>query len=118
MNQAIPHAKAGKLVHSAQKSLWSKFIQWASGQEENRFLWLALGIVGHGCVFTIITMLVVVFTGNHFIFMPFAIAAMAMTVVSNLAALPTKYTIPIFFFSLLIDLLIIISSVAMAIGAA
>ena len=88
-------------------SLWKRFIAWATGQEENRFLWLTIGIAGHGFVFTIITTMIIVFTGNHFIFWPFAIAAMAMCLISNLAALPTKITIPILFFSLLIDVVII-----------
>ena len=84
-----------------------RFINWANSQEKNRFLWLALGIVGHGCVLTIITMMSIMFAGNNFIYWPFAIAAMTMTVVSNLAALPTKYTIPVFFLSIIIDLTII-----------
>ena len=93
-------------------SPWKQFIAWAKGQEENRLLWLALAIVGHGCIITIMTMLAIIFSGNLFIFWPFAIAAMAITVVSNLAALPTKITIPIFFFSILIDLVIIASCIA------
>lgn len=90
-----------------RNSLWKKFINWADGQEENRFGWTAFAIAGHGCVFTIITSMMVLFTGNHFIFWPFVIAAMAACVVVNLAAMPTKITIPVFFFSLLIDLVII-----------
>lgn len=86
---------------------WKKFINWCDQQEQSRFLWLAIGVVGHGCVFTIITIVAVLLSGNNFIFWPFAIAAMGMTLVTNLAALPTKITIPVFFFSLLIDLVII-----------
>jgi hypothetical protein len=41
---------------------------------------------------------------------------MAMTVVTNLAAMPTRVTIPIFFLSVLIDLGIIIASIAMALA--
>lgn len=115
MNHAI-QSTATHLVQQSRKSLWSRFIQWANSQEENRFLWLSIGIVGHGCVITIITMLVVMFTGNNFIFWPFAIAAMAMTVVTNLAAMPTRVTIPVFFLSVLIDLGIIIASIAMALA--
>jgi hypothetical protein len=89
-------------------SSWKKFIDWTKKQEEDRFLWMAIAIGGHGCFFTIITLLMILFTGNHFIFWPFAIAAMAVTVVTNLAALPTIITIPIFFLSLLMDIVIII----------
>ncbi len=108
MGTAIEQKKILVGSNDATFSLWKRFIKWAEGQEENRFFWLAIGIVGHGCVFTIITMMVVLSTGNNFIYWPFAIAAMAMTVVSNLAALPTKITIPIFFLSLLIDAVIIL----------
>lgn len=86
---------------------WSRFINWADGQENNRLLWTALAIAGHGCVVTIITMATILLTGNNFIFWPFALAAMTMCVVVNLAAMPTKITIPVFFFSLLIDIVII-----------
>ena len=89
-------------------TVWKKFLAWAEKQEENRFTWTAIGVAGHGCFFTIITTLMILFTGNHFMFWPFAIAAMAMVVVTNLAALPTKITIPVFFFSLLIDAVIIV----------
>jgi hypothetical protein len=37
---------------------------------------------------------------------------MGMCLVTNLAALPTKITLPIFFLSLVIDLAIIISGIA------
>jgi hypothetical protein len=92
-------------------SIWKRFITWAKSQEENRLLWLALAVIGHGCIITIMTMLAIIFSGNLFIFWPFAIAAMALTVVSNLSALPTKITIPIFFFSVLLDIAIIVCCV-------
>lgn len=91
----------------AQPSIWSRFIKWADGQEKYRFGWTAGILAGHGCVATILTMAAIVMTGNNFIFWPFAIAGMAACVITNLAALPTKITIPVFFVSLLMDLAII-----------
>lgn len=108
METSIQHAympSYSKRVASV--SLWKQFINWADGQQKNSFGWTALAIMGHGCVFTIFTVAIILLTGNHFIFWPFAIGAMTMALVSNLAAMPTKITIPIFFFSLLIDLVII-----------
>lgn len=90
-------------------SFWKRFISWSTRQEENRMLWTALAILGHGCIITILTMVAIIFSGNHFIYWPFAIAAMSMSVVSYLAAMPTKITIPIFFLSIVMDLVIIIS---------
>ena len=51
------------------------------------------------------------FTGNNLYLFVLAIAAMGMTLVTNLAALPTKITIPVFVLSILIDLAIVISCV-------
>ncbi len=90
-------------------SLWKRFIAWADGQEKNRFFWLSLAVFGHSCIITMITGLTIALTGNHFIYWPFAIAAIVMSLVSNLAGLPTKITIPIFFLSVLIDIVVIIS---------
>jgi len=63
-------------------------------------------ITAHGCVITPITIRFVMFSGNNFAFWPWIIAAMTMSLVTNLAALPTKITIPIFFLSIIIDLVI------------
>ena len=92
---------------ATKKSVWKRFIGWADKQEEHRFGWTAFSIAGHGCVFTILTVITILITGNNFIFWPFAIAGMVIPLVANLAAMPTKITIPVLFFSLLIDVLII-----------
>ena len=42
----------------------------------------------------------------------FGIAAMAMALVTNLAALPTKITIPTFFLSLILDVAIIVAALS------
>lgn len=90
-------------------SLWKRFLHWSGEQEKYRFGWLAASITAHGCVMTILTMMAIVFSGNHFIFWPFAIGAMGLSLITNLAAMPTRITVPVFFLSLLIDLGIIAS---------
>jgi hypothetical protein len=97
---------------AANVSVSKKFITWCDNQEKYRLGWLAAALTLHGCVLTILTMFAVVLAGNHFIFWPFVIGAMGITLVVNLAAMPTKITIPVFFFSVLIDLAIIICCVA------
>ncbi len=94
-------------LDTAKVSVWKKFINWCHGQEKNRFGWLAASLTLHGCVLTILTMFAVILTGNHFIFWPFIIGAMGITLITNLAAMPTKITIPVFFFSVLIDFAVI-----------
>ena len=109
MEATVKHLYAHPLSSTQKVSLWKKFINWCVEQEEYRLGWLAAAVTLHGCVLTILTMFAVVLAGNHFIFWPFIIAAMGATLLVNLAAMPTKITIPVFFFSVLIDLLIIIS---------
>ena len=48
---------------------------------------------------------------NMFLFI-LAIVAMGMSLVTNLAAMPTKITIPVLVLSILIDIAIVIASVA------
>lgn len=91
-----------------RKSIWSRFISWCESQEENRFGWLAAAVVGHGCVITPITLLVIMLAGNSFVWWPMVMGAIAMSLIVNLAAMPTKVTIPVFFLSLLIDAVVIV----------
>src|SRR5204862_6898381 len=90
-----------------QEALWTRFINRSTDQEEKKMLWLASGLAGHGCVLTILTLLAIMLSGNPVILWPFAMAPIASCLIVNLAALPTKITIPVFFFSVLIDLVII-----------
>ncbi len=98
MQSTIHHSYSASYDPAKKRtSLWKKFIDWADGQEENRIGWIAFAIAGHGCVFTIITSMMVL-----------VIAAMVACLVVNLAVMPTKVTIPVFFFSLVIDLVVIV----------
>lgn len=92
---------------------WHKFISYAAQQERRRFLWLAISLLGHATFFTIGTLIVVLATGNEFYLLTASCLTMALVLAVNLAALPTKYTIPIFFFSLLADIIIMATAVAL-----
>ena len=92
---------------------WHKLIAYAEAQEERRFLWAAISLLGHGTFFTIGTMAVVLFTGTNFALLTVTCLSMAMVLVVNLAALPTKYIVPIFFLSLLADIVVIVTAVAL-----
>ena len=88
---------------------------WADTQEDRRFMWLALALGGHGCVLTPLTILLVVaFTGLNLALFMTALGAMALALIVNLAAMPTKYTIPIFFLSVLVDVGVIAAAIGMA----
>lgn len=94
----VPEWKAEK------KSMVTRFLSWCESQEDNRLAWLAGILAVHGCVLAPITVLLIVSGSNSMVLWAMAIGAMGMAVISNLAALPTRFTIPIFFFSIVIDL--------------
>ena len=89
------------------QSIVSKFFTWCQAQEKSRFGWLGLILAVHGCVITPITLFIIVSAGNNIAYWGVAMGAMAMSLITNLAALPTKITIPVFFLSLIVDLAII-----------
>lgn len=95
----------------AKTSLWTRFIQWSKDQEPNRFGWTAGILAGHGCIVTPITLFAIILSGSNLVFFIAAIVAMMASLVTNLAALPTKITIPTFVLTILIDLIIIASCV-------
>ena len=93
----------------SRTSIVRRFLDWSTNQQENRLLWLGIALTAQGCVLAPITIFAVVLAGTNIALFMAAIVAMAMALVTNLAALPTKYTIPIFLFSILIDLGIVIA---------
>src|SRR4051794_29425314 len=104
-HQSIP-------VHYTDKtssvSLITKFIDWSKGQQDNRLLWLGIALAGHGCVFTPLTVMAVLLAGTNLTLFILAIVAMGMALVTNLAALPTKITIPVLVLSVLMDIAIVV----------
>jgi hypothetical protein len=99
-------------------SLTAKFMNWCKGQEKNRLGWLGCILAVHGCVLTPITLFAIILSGTYFPFYVGALAAMGMAVVTNLAAMPTKITIPVFFLSVLIDIIIIVSCISLGFNLA
>jgi hypothetical protein len=93
-------------------TLISRFFSWSDRQEKYRFGWVAGTIAFHGCVLTPITLFAIILSGNNIFFWALTLAGMAMSLVTNLAALPTKITIPVFFLSVFIDFVIIVSCIA------
>ncbi|MFT3678735.1 MAG: hypothetical protein QM791_00595 [Ferruginibacter sp.] len=96
---------AGKYAEPVQAvSFFKRFINWCASKEEKRFLWQGVTLTVHGCILTPIAMLAALLAGvDSYLYIP-VIAAIAITFITNLAALPTKITIPVFFLSVLIDL--------------
>ncbi len=96
---------------SVRTSLWARFITYCKNQENNRLLWLGIILAAHGCILTPITVAVTLAAGPNFVLFMAGIVSMAIALVTNLAAMPTRITIPNFALSILIDIAIIISCV-------
>jgi cbb3-type cytochrome oxidase subunit 1 len=88
-------------------SVISKFMAWCESQEKNRLGWLGGILAIHGCVLTPITLFAVILSGTNFALYIATLLAMAIAVITNLAAMPTKVTIPAFLVSVLIDIVVI-----------
>ena len=90
-----------------QHSLFSRFIAWSDTQQGNRLLWLGLILSFHGCILTPLAVMAVLLAGTNLTLFMITIVAMGISLVSNLAAMPTKLTIPLFALSIVMDLVVI-----------
>lgn len=113
-NVIHPSVVAAEVYKLRQPSLFIQFINWSKNQQGNRLLWLSVALAGHGCVITPVTIYFIVFAGLSLPLFMIALFAMAFAVVVNLAALPTKITIPALVFSILVDISILLYLLAMA----
>jgi hypothetical protein len=93
---------------TGRKSIISRFFNWCNNQQENRLLWLGIVLTAHGCIFTPITVMIVLFAGSNLTLFVLGLVSMGIALVTNLAALPTKITIPAFVFSILMDVVLVI----------
>lgn len=93
-------------------------MNWCDQQQNYRFLWLGVILGGHGCILTPLTVIAVILAGTNMFLFVLAIVAMGIALVTNLAAMPTRITIPIFFLTILIDIVILISTLVIGFHAA
>lgn len=113
MATTLNHTIATSYTSTAsQISLFARFINWCEAQQFNRVLWIGIALMAHGSIFAPLTAMVVLTTVNSLPLLMLTIASMVMALVVNLAAQPTKVTIPVFFLSILIDIGIVIASLA------
>ncbi|MBL7699060.1 MAG: hypothetical protein JNK79_12925 [Chitinophagaceae bacterium] len=103
-----------RLTQIKQPSLLSRFLTWSGNQQEDRFMWLGIALAGHGCVITPVAIFFIVMGGLSLPLFMIALTSMAMVVVTNLAALPTRITIPVLFLSVVVDVAILLYLLATA----
>jgi hypothetical protein len=97
-------------------SFVSNFLKWSEKQEHKRLLWVGAGLGLQGSALAPITLMVIFLTGGNLLMLTLAAVALMMVLVTNLAAMPTKVTVPTLFLSVLIDLGVIIACLAMNLG--
>jgi hypothetical protein len=96
--------------HLAEKrpSTLSRFFKWAAGEDQDRHIgWVGITITVMTAICFPLTMAVVLLNGAVFGLIVAAMVSLVLVVVTNLAALTTRYTIPFFFLGILIDLVVI-----------
>lgn len=89
--------------------VFTNFMAYCKSQEYYRILWIGICLVVHGCILTPLTVITIMFSGPTVPVIAYGLAmlSMVMVLVTNLAALPTKITIPVFVLSILADLVIV-----------
>jgi hypothetical protein len=109
LHQTIPHHYQST---NHGQGMATKFMNWCTGQQENRIAWLAIILAVHGCILVPVTMLAIFAYGVNIVLCSITLGAMAMALVPNLAALPTRITIPVFVLSILADVVVITVCIA------
>jgi hypothetical protein len=111
MNSITYHSDYDNLVlQPANKSIFNRFFTWTKQEEKNHIAWVGISITAMTAVFFPITMAAILFNGAVFKLIVGAMISLAMVVITNLAALPTKYTIPAFLTGIVMDIGLIIIS--------
>jgi len=101
----------GQYETVTRPSLLKRSIAWLKNEERiNHVAWVGISITVMSAVLFPLTMAIVLLNGAYFGLIIAAMASLALVVVTNLAALPTTYTIPFLFLGGLIDLAIIVTS--------
>ena len=117
MQHAISTAEVKSFVASeqrattkkAQVNAFSRFINWCEGQESSRMLWLVMTFLLQIGMALPCTLAAILFWGNNsFPLWIFACVINVPVLAINLAAQPTKITIPTLFFAWTVDLMIIL----------
>lgn len=102
----------GLVKAEKRQSIFSRFLNWCDRQETTRLGWTAAIIALHGCFLTPITVATIALTSNNIALWGIATGAMGLSLITNLSAMPTKVTIPIFFLTVLVDISIIVTCLA------
>lgn len=122
MQHAITNAEVTSLINSdfyaarevkTKVSRYTRFYNWCCEQEESRFMWLILAYLGQIGLALPATLAAILFLGgNNFSLWILACVINVPVLAINLAAQPTKVTLPALFFAWIADAIIILSCTA------
>ena len=102
-------AKQRATTTKAQVNPFSRLINWCEGQQSSRILWLVIAFLLQIGMALPCTLAAILFWGNNsFPLWIFACVINVPVLAINLAAQPTKTTIPALFFAWTVDLMIIL----------
>ena len=116
-NSAASNVKIPSVLYRSndKHGLLSKFIAWCEKQESDRFLWLGIAFfVQIGMAVPLTAFSILFFGGNNPLLWIILVTVNIPTLVLNLAALPTKTTLPFLFFAWLTELTIILYCLGVA----
>ena len=98
-----------------QENFLTRFLNWCNTQESNRFLWLGVTFFAQiGLMLPLAAFSILFLGGNNFLLWIIICAVNLPTLVLNLAALPTKVTLPFLFIAWLTELSVVLYCVFFA----
>ncbi|HXB43816.1 MAG TPA: hypothetical protein VNV85_07155 [Puia sp.] len=109
-----PEALQQQINAHEKRSTFARFIQWATQEDqEHHIAWVGGSITVMTAIAFPLTMAAILMNGEIFGLIIVAMVSLVLVVTTNLAAMPTRYTIPFFFMGILIDLGVIVASFLM-----
>jgi hypothetical protein len=113
MSFTVPPSHLMPVYEQARKerTLFSRFFAWAAAEDAPRHIgWVGITVMSMTAVFFPLSLSAILFNGASFGLIIATIVSLVLVVVTNLAALPTKYTIPFFVLGVLIDVVAVVLS--------
>jgi uncharacterized membrane protein (UPF0136 family) len=98
--------------HTPRKiSVITRFFDWAAKQDAPYHIgWVGVMVMSMTALFFPLTMAIVLSNGPVFGLIIATMCSLVLVVVSNLASMPTKFTIPFFVLGILMDLVVVVLS--------
>ena len=110
-NSKVSDISVEQLYNYSEKThanFLTKFFEWCAKQEDNRFLWLATTFFVQIGAILPLTIFIILFCGNNSLLLwIIALTVNVPSLILNLGAVHTKFTLPVFCFALLTEIVII-----------